>query len=63
VTVKRFEDISAWMDARELAKSVYQCTGRPSFSRDFGLRDQIQRAAGLVRGSEFLVPGWRMAGK
>ena len=63
MTIRRFEDIAAWQDARELTKSVYQCTSRAGLSRDFGLRDQIQRAAGLVRGSEFLVPGWRMAGK
>jgi four helix bundle protein len=27
---------------------VYQCTSRASFAKDFGLRDQIQRAAGSV---------------
>ena len=48
MTISRFEDIAAWQDARELTKNVYQCTSRMSFSRDFGLRDQIQRAAGSV---------------
>jgi len=48
VTLTRFEDIDAWQDARILTKNVYQCTSRPSFARDFGLRDQIQRAAGSV---------------
>jgi four helix bundle protein len=48
VTISRFEDIDAWQDARILTKSVYQCTGRVGFARDFGLRDQIQRAAGSV---------------
>jgi four helix bundle protein len=46
VTITKFEDIDAWQDARILTKSVYQCTGRASFAKDFGLRDQIQRAAG-----------------
>jgi four helix bundle protein len=46
VTISRFEDIDAWQDARILTKSVYQCTGRAGFAKDFGLRDQIQRAAG-----------------
>lgn len=46
MTISRFEDIDAWQDARILTKNVYQCTGRASFARDFGLRDQIQRAAG-----------------
>jgi len=48
MTISRFEDIAAWQDARELTKSVYQCTSRASLSRDFGLRDQIRRAAGSV---------------
>ena len=43
--IERFEDIEAWKAARELANFVYDLTGRPRFARDFGLRDQIQRAA------------------
>jgi four helix bundle protein len=44
--IVRFEDIDAWQDARELAKQVYSRTRYGDFSKDFGLRDQIQRAAG-----------------
>ena len=44
--IERFEDIEAWQKARELAKEVYaESNGNPLFSRDFGLRDQIQLAA------------------
>jgi len=43
--IERFEDIEAWQEARELARSVYETTRKGPFSRDFGLRDQIQRAA------------------
>jgi len=43
--IERFEDIKAWQEARELTKLVYELTRRPAFSRDFGLRDQIRRAA------------------
>ncbi len=43
--VKRFEDLHAWQEARELARGVYQVTSEGAFARDFGLRDQIQRAA------------------
>jgi len=39
---KHFEDIIAWQKARELAITVYQCF---EHSKDFGFRDQIQRAA------------------
>jgi four helix bundle protein len=46
--ILRFEDIDAWQDARELARQVYSSTRCGAFSKDFGLRDQIQRAAGSV---------------
>jgi four helix bundle protein len=42
---ERFEDISAWQKARELTKRIYAETNSKNFSRDFGLRDQIRRAA------------------
>ena len=41
----RFEDISAWQQGRDLVNEVYRFTRLASFSKDFGLRDQIQRAA------------------
>ena len=44
-TFRRFEDIEAWQKARELTKVVYQLSGRGHFAKDFGLRDQIQRAS------------------
>ena len=40
-----FEDIEAWQDARILVKNIYEATAQGRFARDFGLRDQIQRAA------------------
>jgi four helix bundle protein len=43
--IKSFEEIEAWKKARELTKVIYQITMEGSFSRDFGLRDQIRRAA------------------
>jgi len=46
--IERFEDLIAWQKARVLANKVYEFTRMPEFSRDFGLRDQIQRAAGSV---------------
>jgi len=47
-TIKNFEDLIAWQKARELAGYVYELTSHDKFSRDFGLRDQIQRAATSV---------------
>mgnify|MGYP002870205288 FL=1 len=43
--VERFEDLEVWKLARGLAKSVYSFAKSGDFSRDFGLRDQICRAA------------------
>lgn len=43
--IKRFEDILAWQEARKLVKDIYLISRDGNFSKDFGLRDQIQRAA------------------
>lgn len=43
--IERFEDIDCWKEARQLVKLVYSLTNKEPFSRDWGLRDQIQRAA------------------
>jgi len=47
-TIKNFEELTSWQKARELAGFVYELTRQNKFSRDFGLRDQIQRAASSV---------------
>lgn len=44
-TITRFEDIVAWQEARQLTKLIYTMARREPFARDFGLRDQIQRAS------------------
>jgi four helix bundle protein len=44
-TVKRFEDLHAWQASRELVKLVYSVSRKTSFERDYGLKDQIRRAA------------------
>ncbi|HQK76616.1 MAG TPA: four helix bundle protein [Candidatus Hydrogenedentes bacterium] len=43
--IERFEDIKAWQEAKELTVEVYRITNSGEFARDFGLRDQIRRAA------------------
>src|SRR5215207_10046547 len=47
-TIKNLEELKAWQKARELAGDVYRLTHQDKFSRDYGLCDQIQRAAGSV---------------
>jgi four helix bundle protein len=44
-TVKRFEDLRAWQSARELVRMIYADSGQNDFGRDYGLKDQIRRAA------------------
>ncbi len=44
--IRRFEEIRAWQEARELVKMIYQAIrDNKNFYRDFGLREQIQRAS------------------
>ena len=44
-TITRFEEIEAWQLGRELTRLVYSWSNSGRFARDFGLRDQIRRAA------------------
>jgi four helix bundle protein len=46
--IERFEDIESWKLARQLVLTVYQLTNSDQFKQDFGLKDQIQRAAGSI---------------
>ncbi len=43
--IEKFEDILAWQKARELTRQIYAQTKCGQFAKDFGLRDQIQRAS------------------
>ena len=42
--ITTFEDLIAWQKARELTREIYTVTKNGEFKKDFGLRDQIQRA-------------------
>ena len=43
--IERFEDLIAWKKARILTSDIYRVTNEGAIIRDFGLRDQIRRAA------------------
>ena len=45
MAAKRFEDLEVWQEARRLTQIIYRITRTEKFSKDFSLRDQIQRAA------------------
>ncbi|HNB55037.1 MAG TPA: four helix bundle protein [Anaerolineales bacterium] len=44
-TVEKFEDLDVWQNARKLTNLIYDYSDLGAFSRDFGLRDQMRRAA------------------
>src|SRR5437588_11937876 len=44
-TISKFEDIESWKCARSFANEIYRLSGTGNFARDFGLKDQIRRAA------------------
>jgi four helix bundle protein len=45
MTVWRFEDLLVWRKAKDLCVLVYRATNGGPFAKDYGLRDQIQRAS------------------
>jgi len=42
--IVRFEEIESWKKARDLTKHIYILTRKIEFAKDYGLKDQIQRA-------------------
>ena len=44
LAIKYFEDLEVWKEARRLTNRIDRMTQDAKFSKDFGLRDQIQRA-------------------
>ena len=43
--IRHFEDIEAWQLSRELVREVYRVSREGALAKDFGLQDQIRRAA------------------
>jgi four helix bundle protein len=59
-TAKRFEDLDVWQSAKELTNLVYRLSSSGTIARDFGLRDQMRRAAvsimsNIAEGFESLI--------
>ena len=55
--IERFDDLVAWQKARALTSKIYAATRIGQFAKDFGLIDQIRRAAvsigsNIAEGSE-----------
>jgi len=43
--IERFEEIEAWKEACSLAEIIYKITKLERFSKNYGLKEQIQRAS------------------
>jgi four helix bundle protein len=56
---QQFEDLDAWCAARELASRIYSLCRIEPLVRDFGLVDQMRRAA--VSAMNNIAEGWETA--
>ncbi len=43
--INSFEDLEVWQNASELAVDTYNLTSKGKLEKDFGLKDQFQRAS------------------
>jgi len=59
--IERFEDLDIWQKARQLATDIYQKTSEGTFSKDYSLRDQINRSSGSVMDN--IAEGFEREGK
>jgi len=47
-TIRSFEELEVWKKARMASKEIFGVTISESFSKDFALKDQINRASGSI---------------
>ncbi|WP_264566124.1 four helix bundle protein [Flavobacterium sp. N3904] len=47
-TIKRFEDLEIWQDARKLSKEVIVISKETNLKTDFRLKDQIKASSGSI---------------
>lgn len=61
MTIRQFEEIESWKEARILAAKIYETSNRGTFKGDFGLRDQVRRASVSIMAN--IAEGFGRAGK
>lgn len=44
-TIKRFEELECWKEAREFVRLIYGLTGKEKFRKDFELVSQVRRSS------------------
>ena len=47
-TINQFEELKVWQKSRALCKEIFNLTQAGNFSKDFGLKDQINRSSGSI---------------
>ena len=47
-TIQKFEDLEIWQLARVLAKEIFLLTQNGKLSKDFSLKDQMNRSSGSI---------------
>ena len=60
-TIKDFEELQVWQQARQLSKKIFVLTLRDIFAKDFSLKDQIKRASGSIMDN--IAEGFERDGK
>lgn len=48
VTIKRFEELDIWIEARRLSQEIIKISKTTDLKTDFRLRDQIKASSGSV---------------
>jgi len=48
MTIRKFEDLDVWKNARELCKKIREIINTTSLLKDYALKDQILRSSGSV---------------
>lgn len=61
MTIKRFEDLEIWQQARELCKKIRETAETTTLGKDFSLKDQIFRSSGSVMDN--IAEGFERDGK
>ncbi|CAM3316281.1 Four helix bundle protein [Flavobacterium longum] len=47
-TIKRFEDLEIWKNARRLAKEIHEISERTKLKYDYRFKDQIKASSGSI---------------
>lgn len=61
MTIRRFEELEIWQQARNLCKKMRKISETTSLSKDFSLKDQLLRSSGSVMDN--IAEGYERDGK